>query len=196
MIEHLQQKIRQLKINIQMEHNINNKITLQKEMYKTKIELLDLIHEKDKTRAGITARELIRRVKSMPTLPRFEVGISKIDNRLNGFMTGILVQLAGESGAGKTSLLLKIVSNIATNKKSVFFNFEMGDRLFVKKLQQLSLNDNQLDNLIIDSDTNRLEDLLMEIELYAEDGVKFFAIDSKMKIHSSMQGQELSLIHI
>ena len=56
----------------------------------------------------------------------------------------------------------------------------MGDRLFVKKLKELNLNDSQLDNLIIDSDTNKLEDLLMEIELYAEDGIKFFAIDSKI----------------
>lgn len=71
----------------------------------------------------------------------------------------------------------------------------MGDRLFVKKLKELKLNDRQLDNLTIDSDTNNLQDLIMEIEIYAEEGVKFFAIDSKMKIvntHGDNEVQQIS----
>lgn len=83
---------------------------------------------------------------------------------------------------GKTTLLMNLLANLSKGRRTVFFNFEMGDRLFVKKLRELNLNDAQLDNLIIDSDTNNLQDLIMEVEIYAEEGVKFFAIDSKMKI--------------
>jgi predicted ATP-dependent serine protease len=144
---------------------------------------LNIIHQKDEIRTGLTARELIKKVDNMPVLPKYSLGMSKVDHSLGGgFETGLFINLAGESGAGKTTFLLNMLANISVAKKTVFFNFEMGDRLFVKKLKQLELNDNQLDNLIIDSETNNLDNLIMEIELYAEDGVKFFAIDSKMKI--------------
>ena len=195
MIIDLQIKVNELKKQIHKSISADEKINLTKELYKTKLHLLDLIHEKDKSRAGMTARELIAKVKGMPKLPKFETGMSKIDDAfLGGFETGLFINLAGESGAGKTTLLLNLLTNLSQGRKTVFFNFEMGDRLFVKKLEKIKLNEKQLDNLIIDSDTNKLEDLLMEIELYAEDGVKFFAIDSKMKIYSTSQGQEYQQI--
>lgn len=119
----------------------------------------------------------------MPKAIRFATGIAKIDNNFGGgFTTGLFINLAGESGAGKTTLLLNILANMSEGRKTVFFNFEMGDRLFVKKLKEMQLSDKQLDNFIIDSETNNLSELLIEIELYAEEGIKFFAIDSKMKI--------------
>ncbi len=183
MIEQLQEEIKQLKISAHNETSVDIQIKLIKQMYGKKLELLDLIHEKDKARAGLTARELILKVDSMPRLPKFETGMFKIDHAFGGgFETGLFINLAGESGAGKTTLLMNLLANLSEGRKTVFFNFEMGDRLFVKKLKDLKLSDNQLDNLIIDSDTNNLNDLIMEIELYAEDGIKFFAIDSKMKI--------------
>lgn len=195
MIQELQNKTKELQKQIHRSITADDKINLTRELYKTKLQLLDLIHEKDKARAGMTARELILKVDSMPKLPKFETGMSKIDASFGGgFETGLFINLAGESGAGKTTLLMHLLGNLSQGGKTVFFNFEMGDRLFVKKLKELRLNDTQLDNLIIDSDTNKLEDLLMEIELYAEDGIKFFAIDSKMKIYSNNQWQEYQQI--
>lgn len=195
MIQELQNKTKELQKQIHRSTTADDKINLTRELYKTKLQLLDLIHEKDKARAGMTARELILKVDSMPKLPKFETGMSKIDALFGGgFETGLFINLAGESGAGKTTWLMHLLGNLSQGRKTVFFNFEMGDRLFVKKLKELNLNDTQLDNLIIDSDTNKLEDLLMEIELYAEDGINFFAIDSKMKIYSNSQGQEYQQI--
>jgi KaiC/GvpD/RAD55 family RecA-like ATPase len=195
MINELQTKVKELQKQIHRTASVDEKINLTRELYKSKLHLLDLIHEKDKARAGMTARELIAKVKSMPKLPKFETGMSKIDASFGGgFETGLFINLAGESGAGKTTLLMNLLANLSQGRKTVFFNFEMGDRLFVKKLEDLKLNDSQLDNLIIDSDTNKLEDLIMEIELYAEDNIKFFAIDSKMKIYSNSQGQEYQQI--
>lgn len=183
MIEKLSQEIDELKHKINKEFDVNKQIEMQRQLHIKKIELIDLVHEKDKIRAGLTARELINKVRNMPKSIRFETGISKIDSQFGGgFATGLFINLAGESGAGKTTLLLNILANMSQGRKTVFFNFEMGDRLFVKKLQELKLNDNQLDNFIIDSETNNLNELLIELELYAEEGIKFFAIDSKMKI--------------
>lgn len=194
-MEELQGKIKELKFLIHKSDNANDKISLKKKMYQLKLELLDLIHDRDKSRAGLSARQLIKKVDSMPNLPKFETGMSKIDASFGGgFETGLFINLAGESGAGKTTLLMNLLANVSEGRKTVFFNFEMGDRLFVKKLKELKLNDNQLDNMVVDSDTNKLEELIMEIELYAEEGVKFFAIDSKMKIQSSSQAQEYQQI--
>jgi len=131
----------------------------------------------------------------MPTYPKYATGIYDFDNAIGGgFETGLFVNLAGESGSGKTTLLLKILSNMAQSRKVVFFNFEMGIRLLAKKLKALNLSQEQLNNLITDSDSTDIDDLIMEIELYSAEGIKFFCIDSKMKITSKKQGQEYQII--
>lgn len=187
--------IKQIKTDIHKTQSADEKIKLTKELYKAKLELLDYIHKKDEIRAGLTARELIAKVNAMPTLPKFETGMPKVDNAfLGGFETGLFINLAGESGAGKTTLLINMLSNLSNGRKTVFFNFEMGDKLFVKKLKELKLNDAQLDNLIIDSSTSNIDNLIMEIEIYAEDGIKFFAIDSKMKITTTTGDKEYQQI--
>lgn len=156
---------------------------LKRELYSNKVKMLDMIHEDDKARAGITAREFMANVKAMPELIKFETGIGALDHEfLGGLQTGLLVQLAGESGVGKTKLLLEITCNVAKKHKATFFNFEMGHRLLANRLQNRNLCKDQQQNLYIDSDTRNLKDLIMEIELYVKDGFKFFMIDSKMKI--------------
>ncbi len=159
---------------------------LKRQTFINKVAMYDLILAEDKTRAGQTARDLIKEVKAMPTLPRFGTGIAALDNAFNGgFETALFIQLAGESGVGKTKLMLEIITNIAQGNKSTFFNFEMGKKLLSQRLQKARLSEIQLDNLWIDSETRKLEDLVMEIELLVKDGCKFFVIDSKMKIEVS-----------
>ena len=181
----LEQKVKEIAIEInraEQNRDMGKAINLKKELYNTKLTMLEMIQVDDK-RAGISARELIARANALPTLPRYGTGINALDSMLKGgFQTGMFVQLAGESGVGKTHLFLEILSNIAKGNKTVFFNFEMGIRLISARLAKLLKTDVQLDNLIVDSDTRNLKDLIMEIELYAKEGIKFFAIDSKMKI--------------
>lgn len=194
-MEELKQLVRKLKIDIHNSTDVMEKIKLKRELYTTKLSLLDMIHEKDKTKAGLTARQLIAKVDNMPKAVKFETGMTKIDAAFGGGLTtALFINLAGESGSGKTTLLMYLLANLSQGRRTVFFNFEMGDRLFVRKLKEMTLSDRQLDNLIIDSETNNLDDLLMEIELYAESGVKFFAIDSKMKIVGSKGSQEYQQI--
>ena len=178
----LERENRRLVADILGEEDQNKSIVLKKQLYNNKLKMLDLINQDD-SRAGITAREYLKIFKNLPTVPRYSTGIDAIDRAfLGGWELGMFIQLAGESGVGKTSLFLDIMANVSNGNKCVFFNFEMGMRLMGKKLTRIINSDKQLDNLIIDSDTRNLDDLIMEIEIYAKEGIKFFAIDSKMKI--------------
>jgi len=167
-------------------------IKLKRELFKTKLEMLDLIEHDDK-RAGVSAKDLISKVQSMPNIPRYATGLDIIDKQLatdedryhgisGGIETGTFIQFAGESGAGKTTLVLDILSNVSSGSKCVLFNFEMGEKRIAKRLSRKLTTEKQKENFIIDSHTRNLDNLIMEIVLYARDGVKFFAIDSRMKI--------------
>lgn len=157
-------------------------IELKKSLYKLKLEMLEIITA-TQTRVGVTARTLKRIVEQRPKVPRYETGIKALDYKFyGGIEVGTFVQLAGESGVGKTHLQLEILSNIANYNKAVFFNFEMGDTRIIKRLQKLLVNENQWDNLIIDNDSRDIDTLCREIILYAKEGVKFFTVDSKMKL--------------
>jgi len=172
-------------ISVAEQNNSKERYSLKKELYENKIKMIEIITVAEK-RAGITARELKRLVELRPKAPRYETGVKALDSNLfGGIEIGTFIQLAGESGVGKTHFLLEILSNIANYSKTVFFNFEMGDTRIVKRLDRLLVNEQQWDNLIIDNDSREIDTLCNEIVLYARDGVKFFTIDSKMKIEVS-----------
>lgn len=163
-------------------------IGLKRELYNNKIKMLDLLTVKNE-KLTITAGALRDKVNAMKPAIRYETGIRVLDENLKGgFEVGSLIQLAGQSFAGKTTLFLQIVANIAEYNKSVFFSFEMGDRRIVKRLNYLLTKEQQWSNLLINSQTRNINDLVMEITLLADDGVKFFAIDSRMKL--SKDGSE------
>ena len=181
-LEQLQREVKQLKNLASREQDVKKQAELMKEYHTKALEFLGLISVEAKSRAGMTGLELREYIKSLPKVPKYEVGISAFDDYLGGFETGLFINLAAESGAGKTTTVLDIVTTIAKGRKSVFFSFEMGKKLLNNKLYKMQVSDTQLENLIIDFENSDLDDLVREIELYAYDGVKFFGIDSKMKI--------------
>jgi predicted ATP-dependent serine protease len=155
---------------------------LKKQFYSNKLEMIRLYEIRNK-RNGMTFRQLKDKILKMPHVPRYDTGIRPLDDALQGIEQGTFIQFGGESGTGKTYLVTEILANIATYKKAVFFSFEMGMRRTKKRLSKLIQSEAQEDNLIIDFDTRNLDELCNEIILYANnDGIKFFAIDSKMKI--------------
>lgn len=184
--EELQKENNQLAFLItraEQEQNHDEQIKLKKQLYTNKLLMIELITIEEK-RNGITARELKRLVDLRPTAIRYETGIKPLDEKFKGGIElGTFVQLAGESGVGKTHLTLEILTNIAVYTKSVFFNFEMGDTRIVKRLKNIIKEDQQWDNIIIDNDSREIDALCNEIKLYANEGIKFFTIDSKMKIN-------------
>ena len=130
------------------------------------------------------AGSLVARVKSKPVLPKYSTGIFWLDDNLKGgFKEGSFINIAGQSFSGKSTLVLQILSNIASFNKCLFFSFEMYENLLADKLHYL--NDNQKTNLLIEQYRNDIDEVVALIKLYASKGVKFIAIDSKMKIKVS-----------
>lgn len=178
-------KCKQLQHSIENSLDHNTKMSLKRDFHQTKLDMISLL-DADDSHKGVTAADLIADVNSRKQVPRYMTGLTMLDAKLNGGIeVGTLIQLAGQSFAGKTHLVLEILTNISGAKECVLFNFEMGDVRIAKRLDKLLTTQAQLDNLIIDSRTRDIDMLVNEIRIYAKKGIKFFAIDSKMKITSS-----------
>lgn len=127
------------------------------------------------------AKAVVERVSAKPKLPKFATGIRFLDDRMHGgFEAGSFVNVAGENFAGKTELILAILGNIAKYSPVVFFSFEMYENLLTKRFEKW--DDTQLANLLIDQKHRELDAITSIIRAYAKKGVRFFAIDSRMKI--------------
>ena len=155
------------------------------EEIKAKIETLqshlkELQQSKGKTYDIESAGSLLRRVQSKPNMPSYMTGVFWLDAHFGGFKDGSFINIAGESFSGKSTLIIELLSNIAEYNKTVFFSFEMYENTTAKKLQRL--RESQLVNLLIEQHRNELNEVVSLIRVYAQKGVKFFAIDSKMKI--------------
>ena len=170
-----------LKIDDAEKTGSDDYFSLKRELYENKIEMIRLIELRDK-RNGMTFDELDDLVENMPSVPRYYTGVKPLDDALDGIETGTFIQLAGESFTGKTKLVTEILTNIAEFNKSVFFSFEMGKKRSRKRISDEISKQSQRKNLIIDFDTRNIDDMCNEIILYANDGVRFFAVDSKMKV--------------
>jgi len=142
-----------------------------------------------------TLRAVRDRVKSKGTPIKYMTGVTAIDDNMGGFSNGSYINIAGVNFSGKTSLVLKIITNIAKHKRTVFFSFEMYENLLVtNKLKDTTIDD----NLVLVQDKNLLVDIedIIRNE-FKTNGVRFFAIDSMMKIRviEKMQdNQKASLI--
>ena len=170
------------------EENHELVIELKKKFYQNKLDMLDAISEEDRVRNAVTAAQLRDEVRNNPIPARYATGITILDEKLKGgFEVGTFVQLAGQSGGGKTTIVLSILANIADYSKCMMFNFEMGSRRIVDRLGKLLHSDHQWENLLVDSLTRGIDDLCNEITLSARDGIKFFMIDSMMKIETGEQ---------
>ncbi len=168
-------------------------VRLKKILYTNKLSMLDLLTHKE-TKLTISAGDLKTKISKMKPATRYETGLDYLDDNLKshngnvGFEVGSLILLGGQSGAGKSHIMLDMLSNISTYSKCAFFNFEMGDRRLNYRLGRLLKTDIQYKNFLINAESRDLDDLIMEIKILAEDGVVFFAIDSKMKL--SVKGNE------
>lgn len=155
------------------------------EEIKAKIETLqshlkELQQSKGKVYEIESAGSLLRRVQAKQHIPSYTTGIFWLDAHFGGFKDGSFINIAGESFSGKSTLIIELLSNIAEYNKTVFFSFEMYENTTAKKLQRL--RESQLVNLLIEQHRNELMEVVGLIRTYAEKGVKFFAIDSKMKV--------------
>lgn len=156
-----------------------------REEIKAKIQVLEShLKELDETEGKLydieSSGSLLRRVKAKPNTPSYLTGIFWLDAHFGGFKDGSFVNIAGESFGGKSTLLIELLANIAEYNKTVFFSFEMYENTTAKKLERL--REAQLTNLLIEQHRNELSEMVGLIRTYAQKGVKFFGVDSKMKV--------------
>lgn len=145
--------------------------------------LLETTYRDLNKKNSITLREFENEIDNLPEMIKRATGIKLIDDIFDGgFEESMFINLVGESGSGKSTLGLEILLNIAEHTSSVFFSFEMGDRTTLKKIRKFGIKEAHRDNLMIDRQSRNIEELKREIALHANDGVRFFVVDSKMKI--------------
>ncbi len=175
---------RKLVTQIANEQDGKKQLAFKKELYSTKLEMISIL-DTEKESSGITARVLIDNAKNSKRKARYSIGM--LDEEFNGGIeVGTFVQLAGQSFVGKTHFILEIMANISGYTECVLFNFEMGERRMGYRLSDRLITDTQLDNLIVDSHTRDIDEMINEIRIYAKKDIKFFCIDSKMKITSKI----------
>ena len=126
-----------------------------------------------------TLAEVRKRVKSKGIPTKYLTGHKVIDDKMGGFSEGSFINVAGVNFSGKTTLVLSIIENIARHKRSVFFSYEMYETLLIQnKLKDISIDE----NLVVVQNKYTLGEIETIIRAEADKGVKFFAIDSMMKI--------------
>ena len=122
--------------------------------------LLETTYRDLNKRNGISLRLFEEEINSKPIAVKRATGIKLLDDLFEGgFEEGMFINLTGESGTGKSTLGLEILINIAEFTPSVFFSFEMGDRLTLKKIQKIGIKESHRDNLIIDRFSRNIETL-------------------------------------
>jgi replicative DNA helicase len=146
-----------------------------------------LINELSKSNELETLRKVRDRVKTKGKTIKYLTGINSIDEEMGGFSEGSFINIAGANFSGKTTLVLNVIENIAAHKRTVFFSYEMYENLLVtNKLQNTNIDD----NLVIVQDKYYLVDIETIIRAEHKKGVKFFAIDSMMKIKVTEKMQD------
>lgn len=127
---------------------------------------------------------------------QYELGVNFLDIVLHG---GIelhkLVLISGEYEAGKTSLCLQIIRNLAKVEQCAYFCFEFpADKYAIdeNKILQRMLMSNELkpheleaiqNNVYIIDEGMNVDDTAANILFLASCGVKFFVIDSQMRLN-------------
>lgn len=153
-------------------------------------EILEEVDKDIKRQKSIPIKEIKRRVLAMPKRPKRETGISSLDYELvtesqkmrhekGGLSLGNYIQIAGSRGAGKSSLMLKIMTNLSNYERVCWVDFEMGEKRVIEKLEDFGHDE---DNLLYYNSSRYLEDIIDEIKFLNASGVNHFVIDSTMKI--------------
>jgi replicative DNA helicase len=178
----LVEKIRKIELKLAHGHfsTLEEKFALHDELEKYSRILRDIQQKEEDSEPFISAYDLLK--SPPPVIETIPTGIKAIDDNLGGIVKGAFIQLAAASGAGKTTLMVKILSSLAKHEKVVHFDFEMGQVKMHRMLSNYLKTDTQKKNYKIDFTHNTLDALVDKIMIAKEMGVEIFVIDSMMKI--------------
>ncbi|MGP1579963.1 MAG: ATPase domain-containing protein [Wolinella sp.] len=131
-------------------------------------------------------KEWASTVESMPVLPKYKLGVSFLDYALGGGIEmAQLVLLSGEPEAGKTSLGTQILENVSQGYKCAFFCFEFTARQYITSKLENNPSFKENENLYIINSGYNISEVAENIRALHKMGVKFFLIDSQMRIEVS-----------
>jgi DNA repair protein RadA/Sms len=124
--------------------------------------------------------------ETQPPMPKFDTGVTIIDQGLDGLEAGQLILVGGDPEAGKTVLSVQILKTIAKYSKAVFFSFEFTVRHFVKKQAYIEGKEwvQTQNNLVVINEGYGIDEVAVKVKKYAKEGVKFFVIDSQMRLEA------------
>ena len=121
--------------------------------------------------------------ESKPKMPYFATGISFFDECLKGGLElGQLMVLGGDPEAGKTTFGLQMLEFLSKKHKTCFFCFEFTIEGYLKAKSQKRGISYPTQNMIIINDGYHINDIAQHIKNLSKQGVKFFLIDSQMRI--------------
>lgn len=121
-----------------------------------------------------------------PRPPLYETGVSFIDRAFGGGLKmGHLVLISGDPEAGKTMLVMQILKNVSKNAPVCLFAFEFTVDSMIELQLDTEGKNYQNPNLHIIDDGFDILDIEAEIKGKAAIGVKFFVIDSQMRIENA-----------
>lgn len=121
--------------------------------------------------------------RTKPQSKVYKTNIPFIDNCFEGgFELGQLMLISGDPDSGKTMLGLQILENLSKITRVCFFSFEFPVEHYLKRKNESSSGLNAENFFIIDEgfDINEVANNIKE--LYKQKGVKFFLIDSQMRL--------------
>lgn len=185
------------------DYNIYQRIMLVDELKKNEGKRnvdLSLIFEKFTPKTATKYMTLKQRLQYIAEnnikFEKYELGVNFLDVILyGGIELHQLVLISGDFESGKSSLCLQIIRNLAKNYKCAYFCFEFpADKYAVgeEKILNRLLNQNTLtykdmesiqENIYIIDEGMNVDDTAANILFLASCGVKFFVIDSQMRLN-------------
>lgn len=167
------------------ENSGNDTLDLKSELYANKLEMVQLLQEAKSGNIlkATTLEDEITSLKTMPIKPKYETGIKAIDEKFNGGLElSQLIMIGGQKGAGKTAFALQYLINVSQGYKSCFISFEMPKWKIAQRLSKHNPNVNQKRNFYLFDKGRDISEIEVNVKKLAKDGIKFFSIDSLMKI--------------
>ncbi|TQR31806.1 hypothetical protein DMB92_05305 [Campylobacter sp. MIT 99-7217] len=132
--------------------------------------------------------EWLKYYENKPKLAKTPTNLSFIDNAFNGgFELGQLMLISGDAEAGKTTLALQILENISKSKKVAFFSFEFSVDSYLKSVEEQKKKLIK-DHIFIINDGYDINEIVANIKRLYKLGVRFFLIDSQMRIEVNSKG--------
>ncbi|MDA3966640.1 RAD55 family ATPase [Helicobacter sp. WB40] len=129
----------------------------------------------------LNLNEWLEIYKNKKKYPKYKTNMSFFDNALEGGLElGQLVLISGDPEAGKTMFGLQLIEEITHLTKACFFSFEFTIDSYLKRRENSELVN--ATNLIIINDGYCITEIAENIKALSKKGVKFFLIDSQMRI--------------